>query len=96
MTVYIRALEHLVGIALMVLFYATPIVYTMESIPGNLAWILNINPMTHVISAYRDILYYQQMPNWSNLGILLVIALILFVVGYHVFKRLERNFAEEF
>ncbi len=95
-TVYIRDLEHLVGIALMVLFYATPIVYTMESIPGNIAWILNINPMTHVISAYRDILYYQQMPNWSNLGILFIIATILFIIGYYIFKRLEKNFAEEF
>lgn len=96
LTVYARDLEHLVSIALMVLFYATPIVYTMDSIPSNLSWILNLNPMTHVITAYRDILYYQQMPNWVNLGILFLIGIIATMIGYRIFKRLERNFAEEF
>lgn len=96
LTVYVRDLEHLVSIALMVLFYATPIVYTMDSIPASLAWVLNLNPMTHVVTAYRDILYYQQMPNWGNLAIVFGITLIVFVAGYYIFKRLERNFAEEF
>ena len=95
-TVYVRDLEHLVGLTLMVLFYATPIVYTMDSIPANLSWILNLNPMTHVITAYRDILYYQQMPNWGSIAILFGIALIVFIAGYYIFKKLERNFAEEF
>ncbi|MBQ7137093.1 MAG: ABC transporter permease [Bacilli bacterium] len=95
-TVYVRDLEHLVGLGLMVLFYGTPIVYTMDSIPAKLAWILNLNPMTHIITAYRDILYYQQMPNWINLGILALVGVALFIVGYYIFKRLERNFAEEF
>lgn len=95
-TVYVRDLEHLVGLALMVLFYATPIVYTMDSIPANLSWILKLNPMTHIITAYRDILYSQQMPNWGNLGILFIISLFIFIVGYYIFKHLEKNFAEEF
>ncbi len=94
-TVYVRDLEHLVGIGLMVLFYATPIVYTMDSIPSNLTWILNLNPMTHIISAYRDILFYQTMPNWANLGILAAIALVVCFIGYKIFKKLDKGFAEE-
>ncbi len=94
-TVYIRDLEHLIGITLMVLFYGTPIVYTMDSIPTNIAWILNLNPMTHIIEAYRSILFYQEMPNWINLGIIATISLVLCFVGYKVFKKLEKGFAEE-
>lgn len=94
-TVYVRDLEHLVSLALLVLFYATPIVYTMDLLPKNISWILNINPMTHIISAFREILYYKQLPNMMNLGILAIVAIIGVGIGYTIFKRLERNFAEE-
>lgn len=95
-TVYIRDLEHFVSLALLVLFYGTPIVYTMDSIPEKLKWVLNLNPMTHVIEAYRDILYYQRMPNIGNILILFGIAVLGVMIGYKIFDKLQRNFAEEF
>lgn len=95
-TVYIRDLEHFVSIVLLVLFYGTPIVYTMDSIPEKLKWVLNLNPMTHVIEAYRDILYYQRMPNIGNILILFGIAVLGVMIGYKIFDKLQRNFAEEF
>ena len=94
-TVYIRDLEHLVSLGLMMLFYGTPIVYTMETIPKSISWILYLNPMTTIVTAYRDILYYQQLPNFNHLLIFGIISVVAFVFGYHIFKRLERNFAEE-
>ena len=45
-TVYFRDLQHFIGIALQLLFYATPIVYAPDSIPQNFQWILQYNPMT--------------------------------------------------
>ena len=93
--VYVRDLEHLVSIALMVLFYGTPIVYTMESIPEHLRWILKLNPMTHVIEAYRDILYYQRIPDMKNILILFIISIIGVIIGYKIFNKLQKNFAEE-
>ena len=64
-TVYFRDLEHIIGIILLAAFYGTPIVYKLEQLPVNLQIILQLNPMTHIINAYRDIFYYQQMPNRS-------------------------------
>lgn len=93
--VYVRDLEHFVSLGLMVLFYGTPIVYTMDSIPASLKWILSLNPMTHVIEAYRDILYYQRFPDFSNLFMLFVITIICVIIGYTIFNKLQRNFAEE-
>ena len=71
-TVYFRDLQHFIGIALQLLFYATPIVYAPDSIPQNFQWILQYNPMTYIINGYRDIFYYQRMPDFSSLGIVLV------------------------
>lgn len=94
-TVYFRDLEHIIGIILMVAFYGTPIVYKLEQLPEKLQVLMNINPMTHLINAYRDIFYYQQMPNVKILGILFVISLALLIIGYFIFKKLQKGFAEE-
>ena len=94
-TVYFRDLEHIIGVVLMAAFYATPIVYKLEQLPHTLQILVNLNPMTHLINAYRDIFYYHQMPNMEILVTLLGISLVLTVVGYFIFKQLQKGFAEQ-
>ena len=94
-TVYFRDLEHIIGVVLMAAFYATPIVYRLSDLPANLQVIMQLNPMTHLINAYRDIFYYHQMPDMKMLLILLGISLVLTVIGYFIFKKLQKGFAEE-
>lgn len=94
-TVYFRDLEHIIGVVLMAAFYATPIVYKLEQLPANLQIIMQLNPMTHLINAYRDIFYYHQMPNMQILCILLALSILLTVIGYFIFKKLQKGFAEE-
>ena len=94
-TVYVRDFEHIIGVVLMAAFYGTPIVYKLEQLPANLQVIMQLNPMTHLINAYRDIFYYQQMPNLKMLGIILLIGLGLTVGGYFIFKKLQKGFAEQ-
>lgn len=94
-TVYFRDLEHFVQIILMLLFYATPIVYAGESIPEAFKFIIDYNPMAHIINAYRDIFYNQVRPDLSSLAMVLGISIILVIIGYFLFKKLQKGFAEE-
>lgn len=94
-TVYFRDLEHFVGIGIMLLFYATPIVYSMKSMDAMYGNILKLNPMAHIVEAYRSIFYHQDIPNLRNLAILLGISLVICILGYKLFKKLEKRFAEE-
>ena len=94
-TVYFRDLEHIIGIILMAAFYGTPIVYKLEQLPENLQVLMQLNPMTHLINAYRDIFYYQQMPNMKALGLLFIGSVLLVVIGYFIFKKLQKGFAEQ-
>mgnify|MGYP005798765143 FL=1 len=94
-TVYFRDLQHFIGIALQLLFYATPIVYATNIIPESYQWILRLNPMTFIIDGYRSIFYYQQQPDFISLGITLLVSLILCIVGYLLFSKLQKRFAEE-
>lgn len=94
-TVFFRDLQHFIGVILQLLFYATPIVYSMEAVPANFRWLLRLNPMSYLIDGYRAIFYNKTMPNFRELLIAFIMGIILCVVGYFVFKKLERRFAEE-
>lgn len=93
--VYVRDLQHFIGIFLQLLFYGTPIVYAADTIPTEFSWILKINPMTYIINGYRDIFYTQTMPDVKALLILIGIVLVAIVVGYLIFNKLQKGFAEE-
>ena len=94
-TVYMRDIQHFIGVILQLLMYATPVVYSIETIPENYRFILKFNPMTYIIEGYRDILYYQKMPDIKMLGILFVIGIVGSIVGYFIFQKLQKRFAEE-
>ena len=95
LTVYFRDLQHFIGILLQLLFYATPIVYGMDIIPVSFQWILKLNPMSYIIDGYRSIFYYQRMPDLVGLGIVFAISVVLCIVGYFIFNKLQKRFAEE-
>ena len=95
LTVYFRDLLHLLGILMQLLFYATPIVYSMDSVPASMKWLLMLNPMSYLIEGYRNIFYNKTMPNFKGLLIALVMGVVLCVCGYFIFRKLEKRFAEE-
>ena len=54
-----------------------------------------INPITRVIVAYRDIFYYKQVPEFSNIILGLLESIIVLIIGLVVFRKLNKHFAEE-
>lgn len=94
-TVYLRDLEYLLGIITMAWQFMTPIMYSVDMVPQELMPIFNLNPMTPVIIAYRDILYNKKIPQMSTLVHATVLGIILLLIGWYIFDRLQRHFAEE-
>lgn len=93
--VYVRDIEYFVAFLINLLFYATPILYTVDMFPEKIRWVLYLNPMSHLIDAYRSIFYYQTMPNLASLLYIAVLAILVLILGYMIFKKLEKGFAEE-
>lgn len=99
--VYFRDLQHLITIIMMVWFFGTPIIYPLEMVPERFQFIIKINPMTIYTAYYRNIFYYVKYPEGAGFPgipetlIALGITLLVFFVGYFVFKKLEPRFAEE-
>ena len=96
--IYIKDTEYIVNFVIQMLFYGTPIIYPISLLDGApvfLSTLVKINPMTQFIQFYRDIFYYQQMPNLVVFACIAVMSIIVLIIGYNVFKKLEKGFAEE-
>ncbi|MDD3028316.1 MAG: hypothetical protein PHI41_09780, partial [Erysipelotrichaceae bacterium] len=94
-TVYLRDLEYILGIIAMAWQFLTPVMYASDMVPDRLLPIWNLNPMKSVIEAYRDILYYQQVPQLSTLLVAVLLGVGFLIVGAIVFDKLQKGFAEE-
>ena len=94
-TVYFRDLEHILGILTMAWMYMTPIMYDKSIVPKQLVPIFNLNPMTHVIECYRAVLYDKNIPDLETLLSSLALGIFFLVLGFLVFQKLQKHFAEE-
>lgn len=98
-TVYLRDLEHIIGVFMMAWIYLTPVMYDIsyvtENAPSKLVSIFYLNPMTSIAIAYRDILYYKQIPHMQNLLVAVIIGIVSLIIGSVVFAKLQKNFVEE-
>jgi lipopolysaccharide transport system permease protein len=96
MTVHFRDLKDLLGNLLTLWFFATPIIYPMLDAPASFRPFLNLNPMTHLVISYQEVLFFEgPYGHWKWLLALAAASLAVFFVGYFVFDRLRDSFAEE-
>ena len=93
--VYVRDVEYITNFIISMLFYGTPIIYSISMFPEKFRWLLNLNPMAHIVEAYRSILYYLQWPDFKSLGLVALFSFGVMLTGYAIFRKLEKGFAEE-
>lgn len=95
LTVYFRDLAYILGIVAMAWQFLTPVMYSSEMIPEEYMFIFNINPMTPIIDAYRSVLYYKNPPELSTLKQGVFVGIVILFIGYFLFGKLQKGFAEE-
>src|SRR4026207_308732 len=62
LAVYLRDVRQVVGLVLTLWMFLTPIVYPASMVPERYRWVLDINPMTAIVGAYRAALLDDRMP----------------------------------
>ncbi len=93
LNVFYRDVRHIVALGLQLWFYATPIIYPVSAVPESLRKLYFLNPMAGIIEAYRAVVIYQQLPG-TYLALSAAISLVVLVVGYWFFKRVEFQLAD--
>ncbi len=99
LTVHFRDIKDILANLLTFWFFASPIIYPMTFGPIKksviLRTFLNLNPITHIMVGYQNTVYFGEMIRWKRLSVTLLVAIIIFIVGYHVFDKLRDSFPEE-
>jgi lipopolysaccharide transport system permease protein len=97
LTVHFRDIRDILGHVLTIWFFSTPVIYPYTLMTKH--WqqgLLNLNPMSHVIITYQEILYFPgSVGHWIWLVAVGAASVLFFLFGYWVFDRLRDTFAEE-
>jgi ABC-type polysaccharide/polyol phosphate export permease len=101
-TVVFRDIEHLVSALLLPWFFLTPILYTIDNLPGAAAdydWLADIlrwgNFLSPSIYAMRDPLFFGELPRLADVVYLCVAAAVSLVLGAWAFSRVDDRMAVE-
>jgi ABC-type polysaccharide/polyol phosphate export permease len=95
LTVHFRDVRDLVSNLLTLWFFATPIIYPMTQAPGSVRRILSLNPLTHLVIAYQEVLFLPGRYGGGRLPVVAVVSIAVFLAGYFLFDRLRDTLAEE-
>lgn len=95
LTVHFRDVKDLLQTALAVLFFATPILYTLRDLPaGRLTGLLALNPVAPLFSAWHDALFYGRFSPPETWAAAAGISALSLAVGWTFFDRLRDSFPE--
>ena len=94
LTVYFRDLSQLLGPALMVVFYLTPIIYPATMVPARLSPIVEANPFALLVALFRAGLFGTSSPPAASLAAWGAASLVLAFAGSAFFRRCRMGFAD--
>ena len=83
-----------VPLLLQVWLFATPVIYPLSSVPARLRPYYVLNPMVGVVEGFRQVILKGAVPETRPLLISAIISVILLVVSYVYFKRVEATMAD--
>jgi len=90
---FYRDMKHVITLIMQLWLYATPIIYPINIVPESIKKFYFFNPMVGIIEGYRSILLYQKVPD-SSFYYSIVISIIVLILGYLFFKKVEIHFAD--
>lgn len=93
LNVFYRDIRHIIALGIQLMFYATPIVYPIDLVPPHWRMVYFLNPMAGLIEAYRSVILSGTLPG-SYLLLSALVSLVVFLLGYWFFRRVEHQFAD--
>ena len=94
--VFVKDIGNLVTVLLQIGFWFTPIFWNIERVPEKYQYIIKLNPLYYITNGYRETFVehkwfwqspYEMLQFWS-------IAIVFFIFGAVVFKRLRVHFGD--
>ena len=91
-TVKFRDVMHLYSVFTTALLYLTPVIYPMSILPSWLYKIVMLNPLTNMLTMFRDVMINNMIFDWTSLVIAVVETILMLVLGLYVFYKNQDKF----
>ena len=90
---FYRDIQYLTNLTLLIWLYMTPVVYPLSLVPKEYIWLYKLNPMVGIIEGYRSA--FLNLPfDLGAIGWSIISSILIFFLGYLVFKKGEKVFAD--
>ena len=97
LTVFVRDLRELVQVFTTAGLFLAPILFLpvwLESAWKPLLWVLYLNPFSHLVWCYQDILYFGRIAHPVSWAFFIPFSVFVFYGGYRVFRKLKPVFGD--
>ena len=95
LNVFYRDVGQFTGIAFQFWFWLTPIVYPIDILPENIRKIVEMNPVTALVTGYQSILTLGKWPQWGALLPTGILSLALVLLGFWLFRKCAADLVDE-
>jgi lipopolysaccharide transport system permease protein len=92
--VFLRDTIQALQILLFLLFWFTPVLYPIESVPENLRFFFRLNPIATIVTGYRSSLLHLNQPAWTQTAVVLTVSIVVFVLGGLMFRQTKPAFPD--
>ena len=92
--VFYRDVKYLIPLGVQLLFFASPVFYSVSRVPDSMRTWYMLNPMAVVIDGFRQTIIHGASPALGPLAVSLVVSVVFCASAYAYFKRVEVKFAD--
>jgi len=92
--VYFRDVNQITGVLSTALLFTSSAIMPVSSVSEKFRIFFVLNPITFIIDQAREVALWGRMPNWTGLGLYLLLSCGVAVIGYSWFSATRRGFAD--
>lgn len=93
--VFLRDIGHVIGPAVSLLLFVSPVLYPTSALPRFLTNLLWLNPLTIPIESMRQLVIKGVSPDWGALAAYTALGLLFAFLAHRLFDRIRPAFADE-
>ncbi|MFM2264687.1 MAG: hypothetical protein RLZ77_103 [Bacteroidota bacterium] len=94
LTTKYRDLAFLITFGVQLMMYATTVIYPLSAAPEKYKWLIELNPMTGIIEAFRYGFLGQGVLTFNSLGYSMIFTLVSLICGVLIFNKTEKTFVD--
>lgn len=91
---YVRDVSQITGVLSTVFMFISPIFFSLETVPSQFRYVMQINPLTYFIEESRNILFFNKTPDFISLIIYYIVSILIFKIGFVFFQKTRSGFSD--